>query len=56
MVRTCEPADGACMYYLYVGGLRFYISMKHRQCERQPEPVMLSVNATSSVILILYVV
>lgn len=48
--RPPEPGVGACMYYLYAGVLRFYVSMKHRQCEREPGPDMLSVNATSAVV------
>lgn len=54
--RPREPGDGACMYYLSAGVLRFYVSMKHRQCERKPGPDMLSVNATSAVVPFLYVV
>lgn len=34
----------------------FNVSMKHRQCEREPGPDMLSVNATSAVVPFLYVV
>lgn len=48
--RPPAPGVGACMYYLYAGVLRFYVSMKHRQCEREPGPDMLSVNATSAVV------
>lgn len=54
---ACEPGDGACMYYLYAGALRLYVSMKHRQRERKPGPVMLSVPATTSAVVpFLYVV
>lgn len=54
--EATEPGVGACTYYLYAEFYVFNVSMKHRQCEREPGPDMLSVNATSAVVPFLYVV